>query len=84
MERIPSGRSKLGAIITVQSSRAIRRLPQGRQPRRGEALSGEVTTHFKGGVVVRFIDEDNLTHVPMSPRARTSALDLWLAVIKCL
>ena len=25
---------------------------------------------------------DNLVHVPMSLRARTSALDLWLSVIK--
>ena len=33
---------------------------------------------------MRVLDEDNLTHVPMSLRARTSASDLWLAVIKCL
>ena len=84
MERIPGGGSKLGTSFTVQSSGSAQELPQRGQPRRRESLSGEVTTHFKGGVVVRFIDEDNLTHVPMSPRARTSALDLWLAVIKCL
>ena len=32
---------------------------------------------------VRVLDEDNLIHVPMSLRARTSVLDLWLAVEKC-
>ena len=84
MERIPSGGSKLGTSITVQSSRVAPGLPQRRQPRRREDLSGEDTTSIRGGVVVRVLDEDNLTHVPMSPRARTSALDMWLAVIKCL
>ena len=29
------------------------------------------------------LDEDNPMHVPMSVPARTSALDLWLAVEKC-
>ena len=28
------------------------------------------------------LNGDNLVHVPMSLRARTSALDLWLSVIK--
>ena len=37
-----------------------------------------------GLLPVRVLDEDNLTHVRMSLRARTSASDLWLAVIKCL
>ena len=32
---------------------------------------------------VRVLDEDNLIHVPMSLRARTSVLDLWLAIEKC-
>ena len=45
-------------------------------------MSGEVTTHVRGRVVVRVLDEDNPIHVPMSLRARTSVLDLWLAVEK--
>ena len=32
--------------------------------------------------IVRVLDEDNLIHVPMSLRARTSVLDLWVAVEK--
>ena len=32
---------------------------------------------------MRVLDEDNPIHVPMSLRARTSVLDLWLAVEKC-
>ena len=32
---------------------------------------------------MRVLDEDNLTHVPMSLQARISKLDLWLVVIKC-
>ena len=35
-------------------------------------------------LIVRVLDEENLTHVPMSLRERTSASDIWLAVIKCL
>ena len=31
-----------------------------------------------GGVLVVVLDGDHLVHVPMSLRARTSALDLWL------
>ena len=34
------------------------------------------TATFSGIVVV--LDYDHLVHVPMSLRARTSALDLWL------
>ena len=33
---------------------------------------------------VRILDEDNPIHVPMSLRARTSVLDLWLAVESAL
>ena len=40
--------------------------------------------HLLMSLSMRVLDEDNLTHVPMSLRARTSAPDLWLAVIKCL
>ena len=32
--------------------------------------------------VVVVLNDDNPMHVPMSLRARTSALDVWLAVIK--
>ena len=32
---------------------------------------------------VRVLDEDNPIHVPMNLWARTSVLDLWLAVEKC-
>ena len=31
---------------------------------------------------MRVLNEDDPIHVPMSLRARTSVLDLWLAVIK--
>ena len=46
-------------------------------------MSGGVTTHVRGGVVVRALDEDNPIHAPMSLRTRASVLDLWLAVEKC-
>ena len=44
---------------------------------------GSSTRHTRFCQVVRVLDEDNPIHVPMSLRARTSVLDLWLAMIKC-
>ena len=46
-------------------------------------VSGGVTNCSKGGVVVTFLNFLHLVHVPMSLRARTSALDEWLRLIKC-
>ena len=37
---------------------------------------------LKESVCVVVLNDDNPMHVPMSLRARTSALDVWLAVIK--
>ena len=83
MEGIPYRRDNMSPSATIQSSRTIKELFEGRQPQ-GEkgSVSGEVTTYFKGGVAVTFFNVLHLAHVPMSLCARTSALDEWLRVIK--
>ena len=83
MEGIPNRRGDMGPSTTTQSSRTIKGLFEGRQPRGGKgSVGGEVTTCSKGGVVVTFFNVLHLAHVPMSLRARTSALDGWLRIIK--
>ena len=82
LEGIPSRGSKMGPSITVQSSRAVEGLSKRGQPRRRES-SVVVRTHpCKGGVVVIILNGYNPMHVPMNLHARTSALDLFLDMIK--
>ena len=47
----------------------------------GKSLSGEDTTRSKGGVVVTIMGISYIcAHVPMSPRARTSASNAWYRI----